>query len=115
MDNMPSDEEMIEEIERQRAEGTDLDGLVPVKARTTKSPRLVFSIRLGQDELKAIEAAAESRGVSMGDFIRDSAMQAAAGEAKLAADADEYSLEALHTDIALIKRKLDQVVKRKAS
>lgn len=78
MTQRPSDAEMIAEIERRRAEGTDLDGLIPIAtAPQPFKPRAVFSVRLAAEELKEITEAAELTGIPIGDFIRKSALEAA--------------------------------------
>ncbi len=103
MTNRDPDQELLEEYERRIAAGTDLEGLIPVKARTPKNPRAVFSMRLSKDEYEAISAAAEVKGQSVSDFIRDAAMDAAAltGQPE-----GEYSLAAIRADIARIDRKI---------
>ena len=77
MTNTPSDEEIIAEIERLRAEGTDLDDLIPVDLSPSSKPRAVFAIRLGSEELKYITEAARARDLSIGDFIRRAALREA--------------------------------------
>jgi hypothetical protein len=95
MTNMPSDEEIIADIERRRAEGTDLDDLLPVKATTPANPRMVFAVRLGYEELKAITEAAQARRLPIGDFIRKAALQAAHDSPESTPD----DLEALRTEM----------------
>lgn len=46
----------------------------PASARTS-----VFSVRFRADQLSAIEIAAEQRGMSIGEFIRQAALREAAG------------------------------------
>ena len=67
-----------------------VDDLRPVKARVARQVRNVFSLRIGAGELDAIADAAERRGVSVGDFIRQAALkEAARGDA----DAVESKLD----------------------
>ena len=74
-----ADEDIIRDLERQIEEGTELDDAVPVRVKS-KNPRAVFSIRLAPDELSRISQAAASRGSSLGDFIRDAALEEAKRE-----------------------------------
>ena len=107
-----SDDEIIAEIEKQIAEGTDLDGLIPVNSTAPKSPRAVFSIRLAPEELKKISKAARDSGVPIGDFIRAAASEAARREEKFNEEADEYTLAAFQKDFALLSRKLERSLAR---
>jgi uncharacterized protein (DUF1778 family) len=50
-----------------------------VAATVLKSPRSVFSLKLGDDELDEIAEAAEASGQSVGAFIRDAALERARG------------------------------------
>lgn len=107
-----SDEEMVAEIERQIAAGTDLDGLIPVKSSVPRSPRAVFSIRLAPEELKAISEAARAQGVSIGDFLREAARHAIARVDEPDTAADDYSVAAFQADLARLSRKLERSLAR---
>jgi hypothetical protein len=107
-----SDEEMIKEIEKQIEEGTDLDGLIPVRSTAPKSPRAVFSIRLAPEELKTISQAARGRGMSIGDFLR-SAARRAVEQHEAAAPDDDYSIADFQADIARLSRKLEESLARR--
>lgn len=112
MTNRDPDQELLDEYERRIAEGTDLAGLIPVKARTPRNPRAVFSMRLSKDEYAVISVAAEAKGQSISDFIRDAAMDAAA----LTGQADsEYDLPAIRADIARIDRKIAAATTRSSA
>jgi uncharacterized protein (DUF1778 family) len=104
------DQELLEEYERRIAAGTDLDGLIPVKARVPRNPRAVFSLRLSKDEYEVIARAAEARGQGVSDFIRDAAMDSATLLDR--AEPEEYNLSAVRADVARIGRKLDRAVKK---
>jgi hypothetical protein len=78
---MPSDEEITKDWERRIEEGTELDDMVPVKARVPKNPRAVFSVRFAPEELGEVQRAADGRGVTIGELIRSSALAAARGQA----------------------------------
>ena len=108
MTNMPSDEEIIADIERRRAEGTDLDDLLPVKATTPPNPRIVFSIRLGYEELKAITKAAESKGIPIGDFIRRAALQAAHDSPESATDDIDALRQEMRDGFSAVLSRLEQ-------
>jgi hypothetical protein len=110
-----NDDEIIAEIEKEIAEGTDLDGLIPVASSRPKTSRAVFSIRLAPEELKAISQAARSRGVPIGDFIRDAADQAVRQERDLNEDQEDYGLAAFQADVARLSRKLERSIARKAA
>src|SRR5438876_6403350 len=75
---MDRDEELEELAAREDREGEpEPNGLVPVKARVPRMARNVFSLRIGAEELDAIADAAEARGISVGDFIRQAALKEA--------------------------------------
>jgi uncharacterized protein (DUF1778 family) len=57
--------------------GRELDGATEIRARVSKTPRAVFTLRLGADELDAIAAAARALDQPVGDFIRRAAVQEA--------------------------------------
>jgi hypothetical protein len=76
-------------VEQYKAGIGNVEGLEPVRARMTRAPRHVFSLRIGADELDTIAEAAEKRGISVGDFIR----QAALKEASAGGDSPSLRLE----------------------
>ncbi len=80
-----TDEEIIAYYDKLMAEGKELEGLVPVRARVSKNPRAVYSVRLSFDELSRIDAAAKQRGLSISEFMRQASLAAARGEQDLTA------------------------------
>lgn len=69
-----SEAELIKRLEALKDTGRELDGFERVEARTSKSPRAVFSLRIGGDELEEIEAAAIAIDQNIGEFIRQAAL-----------------------------------------
>ncbi|HLF79745.1 MAG TPA: hypothetical protein VJB57_19865 [Dehalococcoidia bacterium] len=82
--------EAAREIDQRMEAGTEFDGLVPVKAKTPKSPRIVFSVSLSPAEFETISIAAGPR--KMGEFLRRAALAAAAGELSLDAAEQEVTV-----------------------
>ncbi len=80
-----TDEEMIRDMGKRMADGTEFEGLVPVRARVAKEARAVFAVRLSQAEMKTITEAAAKQARPIGDFIRAASLAAAAGELDLGA------------------------------
>ena len=76
--------EMAREAEEVKDTEREIEGLVPVKARVSKNPRAVYSVRLSFEELSRIEAAAKQRGLSISEFMRQASLAAATGEQDLA-------------------------------
>lgn len=54
--------------------GRELDGFERVEARVSRAPRAVFSLRIGPQELEAIETAASLVDENIGEFIRRAAL-----------------------------------------
>lgn len=100
MNERDPDQDILDEYERRRAEGTDLDGLQRVSLSPSSKARSTFSIRLSKDEMSVILQAARKRGVSLTDFIRDASTSAARAEV------------APPDDLAEMKRELDSLRKR---
>jgi hypothetical protein len=86
-----TDEETIAKYDRLIAEGRELEGLVPVKARVAKDVRHVFSVRMTARELTEIAEAARQRGMTISDFMRQASIAAVKGE--LAIDAGKHATE----------------------
>ena len=108
--NERKDEEIIAEIEKERAQGTDLEGFRPVNVRTTE-PRAVFSVRLGRLETKKLSRAAERRGMAMGDFIRMAALEAAQRDAEAEESGEEVAtLEDLKTKLEIAMTELNSLL-----
>jgi hypothetical protein len=80
---MKSYEEMAREAEAVKDTEAELEGLVPVKARVSKDPRSVYSVRLRFGELSEIMKAAEQRGLTTSEFMRQASLSAARGEVDL--------------------------------
>jgi hypothetical protein len=100
MNDRDPDQDILDEYERRRAEGTDLDGLQRVNLSPSSKARATFSIRLSKDEMGIITQAARKRGVSLTDFIRDVSTSAARAEVSPP------------DDLAEMKRELDNLRKR---
>ena len=77
MTSRMTDEEIIAEYDKLMAEGRELEGLVPVKARVAKDIRHVFSVRMSAKELTEISEAAAKRGMTVSDFMRQASLAAA--------------------------------------
>jgi uncharacterized protein (DUF1778 family) len=108
MTDRDPDQEILDEIERRRAAGTEFEGLQRVNARVSPNARGTFSIRLSRDELGVIIEAAKLRGQRMTDFVREAAVQAAKTEKRLSEDAGHYSLESFRADYEELGRKLER-------
>ena len=80
---MKSYEEMAREAEAVKDTEAELEGLVPVKARVSKDPRSVYSVRLRFGELSEIMKAAEAKGLTVSEFMRQASLAAARGEVDL--------------------------------
>jgi hypothetical protein len=78
-------EEMAAEYDQLMAEGKEMEGLVPVRARVAKDPRSVYSVRLRFEELSEIMKAAEARGMTTSEFMRLASLSASRGEVDLRA------------------------------
>jgi len=78
-------EEWAQHFEDLKAQGRELEGLVPVAARVAKNPDTVYSTRYSKQEIALIRDAARKRGLTASAFIRSAALAAAAGELDLAA------------------------------
>ncbi len=52
----------------------ELDGFKPIEASVSHAPRAVFSLRIGPQELEAIETAAGVVEENLGEFIRRAAL-----------------------------------------
>lgn len=90
-----TDEEIALYYERLRAEGRELEGLVPRKARVAKNPRAVFSVRLSHQELTEIVKAARERSLTVSDFMRQASLAAAKRELSLEAGRQATALHAV--------------------
>jgi uncharacterized protein (DUF1778 family) len=85
MKKRPTLDELAAEFEKRMAEGRELEGLVPVKARVAKPVRHVYSVRMSGKELTDISKAAEARGMTTSDFMRKAALAAVEGQLDLEA------------------------------
>ena len=74
------DEAIIEDMERQIAEGKELEGYVPIKGRISKNLSVTFAIRLSREEMELFSAAAQTRGTSLADLMRNATRAAIAGD-----------------------------------
>ena len=92
---MKSYEEMAREAEAVKDTEAELEGLVPVKARVSKDPRSVYSVRLRFGELSEIIGAAKQRGVTTSEFMRLASLAAARGYLDLKAGEQAQALLAV--------------------
>jgi hypothetical protein len=95
MTRRQTDEEIIAEFDKLFAEGKEMEGLVPVKARVSKDPRSVFSVRLRFGELTEISNAAKAKGLSISEFMRLASLSAARGQLDLRAGEQRQALMAV--------------------
>jgi hypothetical protein len=89
---MKSYEEMAREAEAVKDTEAELEGLVPVKARVSKDPRSVYSVRLRFGELSEIIKAAEARGLTTSEFMRQASLSVARGDVDLQAGEQREAL-----------------------
>jgi hypothetical protein len=75
-----SDKDLIESLERQIAEGKELEGYSPVKARVSKNLSVTYAIRLSPGEYSEFSAAAKARNMTLADFMRAAARGVVTGE-----------------------------------
>ena len=74
-------EDMAREADEVKDTEREIEGLVPVRNRSTaKEARAVFAVRLSQSEMEIIQAAAGRAKRSIGDFMRAAALAASEGE-----------------------------------
>ena len=109
MNSRDPDAEIIEEIEKRIAEGTEFEGLTRVRARQPKIPRAVFSVRLSPEELNVIARAAAIKGSTVSDFIREVAMSAA--EYELGALSDEADLVEVAKSLDVLRARVGAAIK----
>jgi len=91
--------DVAREYDEIKARGEELENLVPVRARVSKTARAVFSLRLAPAELNKITAAAQRRGLSISDFIRTASLAAAHGGLDLALAEQAEALQALRDQV----------------
>lgn len=77
---MDTDKAIIDEMERQIAEGRELEGYVPARGRVSRKLSVSYAIRMSPEEYESFNMAALERGMSLADFMRSSARAAMAGE-----------------------------------
>src|SRR5687768_18561375 len=80
---MKNYEDMVREAEEFKDTERELEGLVPVKARVANPVRHVYSVRMSGKELTEIGRAADSRGMTISEFMRQAAMAAVQGDLDL--------------------------------
>jgi hypothetical protein len=68
-----TDEEIIADLEKQIAEGRELEGYEPIEARVPKKLSVMYSVRLSPEEYAEFSDAAKARGMTMSDFMRAAA------------------------------------------
>jgi uncharacterized protein (DUF1778 family) len=79
-DNLLTDEEIIEDIERSIAEGTELKGWKRIDVKVSKNLTATYGIRMSPEELRMFTDAAKARGMRLSDFMRAAARAAVQGE-----------------------------------
>lgn len=92
---MKSYEEMAREADELMGTDRELEGLVPVKARVANPVRHVYSVRMSGKELTEIGKAADARGITISEFMRQSAMAAVQGDLDLNAGEQRAALLAV--------------------
>jgi len=66
------------------------------------APRVVFSLRIGDDEIAGIVAAARRRGVTISEYIRQSALDAARKENAQSTGSTEPGLHDLRQQVNVL-------------
>ena len=77
---METNEELARHCESLKAQGTELDGLVRVKAEVKANADTIYSIRFTRDEMNQISAFAKAHDMKVSAVIRQAALAAVAGE-----------------------------------
>lgn len=115
--NKEQTEELTEEQRRDReiaefyeSRKGDVEGLVPVKARVSKTPRTVFSLRLDAKELMELLGAAKQRDVTVSAFIRDAATAEARRQRLDGAEDNEAVIEELTGQLGEMNKSLKRLV-----
>ena len=103
-------DELAAYYEQRHREGRDFEGLVPVKAKVAKDFSSVFSVRFKAGELAAVERAAKARKTTIGAFIREVALSAAAADA---ATSSEGKVELAPSEQETLFQALRQVIATK--
>ena len=97
-----------EEIEREYAEirrqHKEFEGLVPVRARVSESPRSIFSVPFMPGELGLIEKAAKKRRMKISDFIRKAALAAVPEDADLSPGEKAAAIEEVREKARLLSK-----------
>jgi hypothetical protein len=70
-------EALAQELDALQNSGHELDGFTAVRARVSKMPRAVISLRVRASELKEITTAAEVLERNVSEFIREAALKEA--------------------------------------
>jgi uncharacterized protein (DUF1778 family) len=83
----------------------DIDALTPLRARGSRSPRGVFSLRIAGEELELIAEAAEAQNMTVSEFIR----RAALAHTKASAEGNP-DLRQLSEKLDALDQKLDAVM-----
>jgi|SRR5688572_13142587 hypothetical protein len=95
MKKRPTYEDIAADFDKRMAEGREFEGLVPVKARVANPVRHVYSVRMSGKELTEIGRAADSRGMTISEFMRQAAMAAVQGDLDLKAGEHRAALLAV--------------------
>ena len=106
----PEYQELVDYYEEKHRAGTEMEGLVPVKAKIAKNPGAIFSVRFNMGELGVVEQAAEAKGMKLGAFIREAALNAAVGTT---ASTDTGKVELAPSEQETLFQALRQVISTK--
>jgi hypothetical protein len=74
---MKNYDEVVREAEAFKDTQQEIEGLVPVRARLSENPGVVYSLRLSRAEMDRISEAAGRQGVKVSAFLRMAALAAA--------------------------------------
>lgn len=77
---MKTYDDIVRESEEFKDTEREIEGLVPIKARISSNPGVVYSLRLTRDEMSRISEAASQRGLKVSVFLRMAALAAADSE-----------------------------------
>lgn len=80
-----SDEAIIKDLEKAIEEGRELENAHPIPVRKSRKLTVTFAVRLSSEEQRDFSRAAEARGMSLADFMRNATRAAASGELDISA------------------------------
>jgi len=77
---MKTDDEIARQYDEAKAQGNELETLVPVRGRAPRKAESIYSLRFTSDEMRVVAAAARAAGLKLSQFIRNAALDAAQPE-----------------------------------